>query len=92
MKKKIFVPLMVVAAVAMGYVGYGASGSQSEEEALLLENVEALARYEGGNPCPWGYGKYKSEKPTSWSTLETFTYCNGCSDKQGYDPQDKGCK
>lgn len=43
MKKKIFVPLMVVAAVAMGYVGYGAYCSQSEDDALLLENVEALA-------------------------------------------------
>lgn len=40
--KKLFVPLAIAAVVAMGYMGYGAYSPQSEEEALLLENVEAL--------------------------------------------------
>lgn len=35
MRKKTFVPLMVVAAVAMGYVGYGAWGSQPAEPGIF---------------------------------------------------------
>ena len=42
--KKLFVPLAIAAVVAMGYMGYGAYSPQSEEEALLLENVEALTK------------------------------------------------
>ena len=43
MNKKFLVPLAVAAVVAAGYVGYGSYGQHSEDDALLLENVEALA-------------------------------------------------
>ena len=92
MKKMFLVPLAFAAVVAAGYVSYGAYSPQSEEDALLLENVEALTKGDVVSPCPWGYGKFYSEAPDEWSKLESFTYCNGCSDKQGYNPQDKGCK
>lgn len=45
--KKLIVPLAIAAVVAVGYMGYGAYSPQSEEEALLLENVEALTKIEG---------------------------------------------
>ena len=48
MNKKILVPLAVAAVVAAGYVGYVTYGSQSEEEALLMDNVEALASGDDG--------------------------------------------
>lgn len=65
MKKKVFVSLAFAAVVAMGYVGYGAYSPQSEEEALLLENVEALTGSDvSGAKCPngckhigWGWDK-----------------------------------
>ena len=44
MKKMFLVPLAFAAVVAAGYVSYGAYSPQSEEDALLLENVEALTK------------------------------------------------
>ena len=48
-KKFILSLVMVTAVVAAGYVGYGSYGQQSEKDALLLENVEALAKDPEGN-------------------------------------------
>lgn len=48
MNKNFLTPLAVAAVVAAGYVGYGVYGSQPEDDVLLLENVEALARGDYG--------------------------------------------
>ena len=54
-KVKFFTPLMVAAFVAVGYVSYGAYESQSEDDALLLENVEALARGDVEDVYAWSH-------------------------------------
>ncbi len=87
MAKKLFVPLAVAAVVAMGYVSYGAYGPQSEEDALLFENVEALA----GNDVdkcnnPNGYKEWYTESgPYCLDGKKEFQNC--CyKDKSGYCP------
>lgn len=59
MNKKILVPLMVAAVVAVGYVGYGAFGSLAGDDALLLENVEALSKIEGCRNTITCYSTFK---------------------------------
>lgn len=87
MAKKILVPLAFAAVVAMGYVSYGAYGPQSEEDALLFENVEALA----GNDVdkchnPNGYKEwYVYSGPHCYDGKKEFQNC--CyKDKSGYCP------
>ena len=55
MKKMFLVPLAFAAVVAAGYVSYGAYSPQSEEEALLLENVEALTKGDAGTEYAWSH-------------------------------------
>lgn len=72
MNKKIFVPLVAAAVVAMGYVGYGAYNSQSEEDALLLENVEALTRGEGAGT------RYKCYSSIHYKEGSFVVECSTC--------------
>lgn len=76
MKKKIFVPLIVAAVVAMSYVGYEYYGSQSEEDALLLDNVEALAKLEGCRNTLTCYSTFKGVNSDKADI--TTKDCNPC--------------
>lgn len=88
MKKKLFVPLAIAAVVAMGYMGYGAYSPQSEEEALLLENVEALTKIEGCRNTITCYSTFKgvdSDKADirtkDCSPCGMNVYCESMADK-----------
>ncbi len=90
MKKKVFLMLPCIAAVAIAtFVGKKTFESNAyDTNSLLIQNVEALAS--GGDnqvsSCPNGYARFKTERPYPWSDEEEFTYCNGCVDKKGFSP------